>query len=441
MESAVDVAVVGAGLAGLVAARDLRARGWEVTVLEARDRVGGRTWTVPGQGGALLDHGAQFVGPSQQRILALADDVGVPTHLCYGVGERYVSINGQADVDLTAVADAVEALERMARQVPLDAPGTAEHAWQWDAETFQTWLLRTVPGTVERATLRAITRAVFAAEADELSLLHVLTYLHSAGSMAALTQMDGGAQERRFVGGAQLIALRLAESLGSGGVRLRSPVRGIYQSRDQVRIEIENGDTVRARRVVVAVPIPLAGSIRFAPALPGRRAQLHQRMSPGMTIKLHCVYPTPFWRDAGHSGRMFADRGYVSVTFDSSGPDGTPGVLTGFVEGDAARSFAGLPADRRRAVVGEELTGVFGPRAASPLDYTECNWLDEEWTRGCYGANFGTGGWTRYGAALREPVGRIHWAGAETSTVWMNYMDGAVRSGERVAGEVAAALG
>lgn len=441
MERVFDVAVVGAGLAGLVAARNLSASGLSVTVLEARDRVGGRVWTVPARAGAFIDHGGQFVGPTQDRVLALAEELGVSTFPCYGDGERHVSIQGRDDVDLATVTAAVAELERMAAEVPLEAPGTASLAAEWDAETLQTWLLRHVPGPVERATLRAITRAVFAAEADELSLLHVLTYIRSAGSMTALTQMEGGAQERRFAGGAQSLAQRLADELGQA-VRLSTPVRAIDQSGAGVLLDVGRAEVVvRARRVIVAVPIPLGPGIRFTPALPGDRAQLHQRMSPGMTVKIHCVYPGPFWRDAGHSGRAFTDDGYVSVTFDNSCPGTAPGVLVGFVEGDAARAFARLPPDRRRAEVTGELTKIFGPQAAEPLDYVERNWVDEQWTRGCYGANFGPAGWTRYGSALREPFGRIHWAGAETSTVWMNYMDGAVRSGERAAEEVAIALG
>jgi monoamine oxidase len=252
--------------------------------------------------------------------------------------------------------------------------------------------------------------------------------------------MEGGAQERRFQGGAQLVARRLAESLGDGVVHLGAPVRRIAQSDAGVTVEGEGLVELRARRAIVAVPIPLADRVIYEPALPGRRSQMHHRLSPGSTIKIHCIYPTPFWRDSGHSGRAFTDAGYVSVTFDNGCPGSAAGVLVAFVEADAARRLARLPDHERRATVLRELAVIHGPRAAEPLAYYEQNWLEEEWTRGCYGGNFGPGGWTRYGEVLREPFGLLHWAGAETSPIWMNYMEGAVRSGERVATEVVAAL-
>ena len=100
----------------------------------------------------------------------------------------------------------------------------------------------------------------------------------------------------------------------------------------------------------------------------------------------------------------------------------------------------GLSEDDRRALVVSTLSKLFGPAAAEPFDYLEQNWTEEEYTRGCYGGRLGAGVWTQYGAALAEPIGRIHWASAETSNVWNGYMDGAVRSGHRAPAEVLAAL-
>jgi monoamine oxidase len=197
---------------------------------------------------------------------------------------------------------------------------------------------------------------------------------------------------------------------------------------------------VEARRAIVAIPVPLADRIVYSPPLPGYRSQMHQRMAPGAVIKIHCVYETPFWRARGSNGRVMTDTGPVTVTFDNSPHDGKRGVLVGFVEADEARHFCRLSdADRRQAAI-ECFVRFFGEQAGSPIEYIETSWSEEEWTRGCYGGNFPPGGWTRYGWVLREAFGRVHWAGAETSTIWMNYMEGAVRSGERAANEVIAAL-
>jgi len=200
------------------------------------------------------------------------------------------------------------------------------------------------------------------------------------------------------------------------------------------------GIEIEARRAIVAVPVPLADRIVYSPSLPGYRSQMHQRMAPGAVTKIHCVYDRPFWRANGSNGRVMTDVGPITVTFDNSPPSANAGVLVGFVEADEARQFCRLSEEARRRAALECFVRFFGPEAANPREYVETSWSEEEWTRGCYGGNFPPGGWTRYGWVLREPFGRIHWAGAETSTVWMNYMEGAVRSGERAAAEVIAAM-
>jgi monoamine oxidase len=201
---------------------------------------------------------------------------------------------------------------------------------------------------------------------------------------------------------------------------------------------------VRARRAVVAIPPTLAGRLDYSPALPPLRDQLLQRIPMGTVIKVQCVYDTPFWRAAGLAGQATSDTGPVRITFDNSPPDASeskgPGVLMGFIEAaDGRRALGWSRAQRREAVV-ESFARYFGAKARAPVAYVEKSWAAEEWTRGCYAGYFPPGVWTDFGHVLRAPVGRIHWAGTETATVWNGYMDGAVRSGERVAGEVAARL-
>jgi monoamine oxidase len=281
--------------------------------------------------------------------------------------------------------------------------------------------------------------AVWAAEPRDVSLLHFLFYTRSGSGLESLLGTEGGAQQDRFVGGSQVISLRMAEELG-GAVRLSAPVRRIEHSPDGVTVHAD-GVSARGRRAIVAVPPTLAGRISYDPPLPGLRDQLTQRMPQGTVIKCMAVYDSPFWRDQGLSGQGLSEVGPAKITFDNTPPSGSPGVLLGFLEGDAARDYGARPADERRGAVVAGFARLFGDRAARPERFIERVWADEEWTRGCYGCYMPTGGWTSFGRALREPVGPIHWAGAETSTVWNGYMDGAVRTGEETAAAVLRAIG
>ncbi|MDX6672819.1 MAG: monoamine oxidase [Solirubrobacteraceae bacterium] len=446
-----DVAIVGAGLAGLTAARRLVDAGVEPVVVEARDRVGGRTLNHDIGDGKVVEVGGQWVGPTQRRMLALAQELGVDTFPTHDEGENVIEWRGDLKryrgaiprINPAILADVAQAqvrLDRMARRVPLEAPWEADRAARWDAQTYATWLARNLATAGARTLFEIGAEAVWAQEPADLSLLHVLFYTHSAGGLDALLGTSGGAQQDRFVGGSQLVALRLAEALGDERVALQAPVRRITHGPDGVTVAAD-GVEVRARRAIVALPPTLAGRIAYDPPLPGYRDQLTQRMAQGTVIKCMAIYPDPFWRSEGLTGQAASDIGPVRVTFDNSPPDGAPGVLLGFLEGRQARALGRrTPEQRRDAVVGC-FARMFGRRAASPDGYVERVWADEEWTRGCYGCAMPTGAWTEFGPALRAPIGPLHWAGAETATVWSGYMDGAVSSGERAAADITAALG
>jgi monoamine oxidase len=446
-----DVAIVGAGLAGLAAARRLAAAGLDPLVVEARDRVGGRTLNHEIGDGKVVEVGGQWVGPTQRRMLALAQELGVDTFPTHDTGDNVIEWRGEKrrysgaiprinPAILADVAQAQVRLDRMARRVPLEAPWEAERAARWDAQTFATWLARNVATAGARTLFEIGVEAVWAQEPADLSMLHVLFYTHSGGGFDALIGTSGGAQQDRFVGGSQLVALRVAEALGDERIALQAPVRRIAHGADGVTVAAD-GLEVRGRCAIVALPPTLAGRIAYDPPLPGFRDQLTQRMAQGTVIKCMAIYPEPFWRGEGLTGQGMSDVGPVRVTFDNSPPDGTPGVLLGFLEGRQARALGRrTPEERRDAVVGC-FTRMFGPGAASPDGYVERVWADEEWTRGCYGCAMPTGAWTEFGPALRAPIGPLHWAGAETATVWSGYMDGAVSSGERAAADVVSALG
>jgi monoamine oxidase len=431
-----EVVVIGAGLAGLAAARALRRAGRGVVVLEARDRVGGRTLNQDIGAGDVVEAGGQWIGPTQDRLAALAAELGVETFATHTSGHHLLEVHGHvkrwrgaiprhSPVALADFAQAQLRLDRMARQVAPEAPWEAERAADWDATTFATWLRRNVRTRAAREIWAGVIEAVFAAEPAELSLLHVLFYARSAGGLGRLIATEGGAQERRFIGGSQRIAEAMAQDLD---VRLETPVRRIEHSPGSVSIE-----GVRARRAVVALPPWLAGRIEYDPPLGALRTQLTQRFAPGAVIKCHAVYDEPFWRAEGLSGMAGSDTGPAKVVFDNSPPGGSPGVLVAFLEGALARELGEWEPERRRQAVLDGLMRLFGGRAGRPRAFYERNWAAETWTGGCYGGAPPPGGWVQFGAALRPPVGALHWAGAEYATRWMGYMDGAVRSGEEAA--------
>ena len=445
-----DAVVIGAGLAGLAAARALHAAGREAVVLEARDRVGGRTLNEPIGDDKVVEIGAQWVGPTQDRVLALIGELGLETFPTHVAGVNIFEREGRLGrysgtipkvnpVGLAEVGLLLRRLNRMAAQVPPEAPWRAPKAADWDSQTFASWMRRNVRTGVARDVLRLAIIGVWAAEPRDVSLLHVLFYIRSAGSIEILTDAEGGAQQDRIVGGSQLISLRMAEELGPTSIELGSPVRSIRHSDAGVTV-VSDRITVSARRAIVAVPPTLAGRIAYEPALPALRDGLSQRMAQGSVVKCMAVYERPFWRERGLSGAVTSVTGPVSVGFDNSPPDGSPGVLLGFFEGRAAREAMDLSRDQRRRIVSECFGRFFGPEAARPVDYIDKAWGADEWSRGCYGGFMPPGAWSDHGVALRQPIGPIHWAGAETATVWNGYMDGAVGSGQEAAHAVDAAI-
>src|SRR5579875_3529160 len=459
-----DVAIVGAGYAGLTAAREIARAGRSVVVVEARDRVGGRAWNHDLGGGQVSERGATFVGPTQDHVIALAKAMGVSLFDTYDTGndlylnapERLTysdtSPTGTAPPDPTILAEmatVIERLDQMSTQVPVDAPWEAANAAEYESYTLDRWIKENSATPRFQALVPVATRPIFGAEPRELPLLFVLFYIAASGNETNPGTFErnfdtrNGAQQWRMVGGSQLVAIRIAAQLGRDVV-LDSPARRIVQDRGGVTVYSDRV-TVKARQAIVAIPPALAARIDYEPILPFQRDQLTQRYGQGTLTKVAAVYETPFWRADGYTGQVIDVGGFpVSVSFDDSPPSASaergPGVLFGFVGGDAARSYAALSPSARRQAVLSQYARWYGSKALSATAFFDTQWSAQQWTRGCPVGIPATGALLAYGPWLRQPVGRIHWAGTETSTYWNGYMDGAVRSGERAAGEVLQAL-
>ncbi len=438
--------VVGAGLAGLTAATELGNAGQSVAVLEARQRVGGRTLNHPVGRGEVVEVGGQWVGPGQDRILARAKALGVQTFKTYTKGEQILDYRGSKshftglipplpEPDAKDFGQLLGKIIKLQDTVPRAEPWTAKQAADLDGQTAETFKLANSSTYGARFLFDLAVSAVFAADPRDLSLLHMLFYFHSGNGIINLTSTAGGAQDSRFHGGSQLVSIRMAEHLGKRVV-LGAAVRQINQDRSGVTVHSDAG-VWRAKRVIVAASPMLAGRIAYDPEMPALRDGLTQHVPQGSAIKFEAVYPTPFWRGQGLSGYANSDRHPVVLTYDNSPPEGRPGVLLAFVLGEDARRLGTLSAAARRRTVLDGFARLFGSRAGRPQELIEHNWSEEAWTRGCYAGYMPPGVWSDYGEALRTPVGRIHWAGTETSEVFMGYMDGAVRSGERASAEVA----
>ena len=441
-----DVVVVGAGFAGLVAARTLIRQGHNAVVLEARDRVGGRV-KAGKIAGRVVDVGGMWVGPTQTGLLALIKEYGLHTTPQYiagknveqVVGKRWLAEGENVSLDPPAQKEfdaTLAELDRLSAQVPLDTPWTAPQAEELDRITVEDWLNANTKFESVRSLLRANTRSLFEADPFQMSFLYFLFYIRSGDNFETLLGVKDAAQAFRVVEGLHSVAGKLASELDKA-IMFDAPVRSISQHESGVTVSSDKGDWL-ADYCVVAVPPPLSVRIAYNPPLSAQRDALAQHMPMGSVIKWYAAYDKPFWRERGWNGYANSALPPINVCYDATPPDGKPGLLVGFIDSSSALRWTSRSVDDRKKLVIDRLVDFFGPEAGHPIDYEDQNWPAEVWSRGCYGASMGPGVMTTVGKVIREPHGRIYWAGTETSAKWMGYVEGAIRSGERAASEVLA---
>src|SRR3954469_5907036 len=458
-----DIIVVGAGLAGLTAARKIRAAGKSVIVMEAQKRVGGRTLNEDIGGGEVADLGGTFIGPTQDHVAALVKELGINTFPTYNTGnnvfirsdgrrETFASntpVFGTAPADPEIAADIVAVvaqLDSMASEIDVKQPWAHPKAADWGSQTLETFVRANSSGNKEFLDLvSAACEPIFGAEAREVSLLFTLFYIASSGNEQNKGTFErnfnttGGAQESRIEGGAQLISIKMAQQLGKR-VLLGAPVRRVDQGRFGVRVWTDKY-YVSGKRAILAIPPAIAGRIVFHGGMTDLRDQLMQRMPQGTLRKFEAIYAKPFWRDKNLSGQCISNIGPVKVTFDASPKDGSPGVILGFIGGSEARKWTPRSPDERKKAVLDQFQLFFDDTQAQNVKAVyEKDWVADRWAIGCPVGVLPPGTLVDFGPALKAPVAKIHWAGTETSDYWCGYMDGAVRSGERAAAEVLAAI-
>jgi len=438
-----DVIVVGAGVAGLKAAQELVAAGRSVIVLEAKDRVGGRLKHAEVAGRA-VDVGGQWVGAGHDVLRGEARRLGIETYQQYETGQTVLQLLGKVvrftgNVPKMPFLSLFELLllqrrwDREMKTVPAEAPWTAPRAREWDGMTLESWIVKNLRTAAAREFARLVPRGAWAAEARQVSYLWFLDALRSGTGLNYLMAVKGGGLDAKFKGGMHQIARRMAEGLGER-VIVNAPVTKIIQNADGAKVMTEKGEFT-ARFVIVAAPPGPIARIRFDPPLPASRDGLHQRMPMGAIIKVVVAYKSPFWRAKGFSGQVATDDDTLGIVMDDVAEGSAPMLLC-FIEGRHALEMSAAGKDALEAKVVASLVKFFGPEAADYIAYEDNDWLLEPYTHG-YVGSMPPGVMTRFGHALREPCGRIHWAGTETATEWAGYIEGGLRSGVRAAHEVA----
>jgi monoamine oxidase len=416
-----DVVVIGAGLSGLVAARDLHRRGLDVVVLEAADRVGGRAMSETSALGSRLDLGGQWLGPDHHHAAALAAELGLARYPMHTA-----PLPGLLDGPRRLSPASPAVLGAIAALAGLAAVTTIGRSRRWNDVTVASWLRR-VPGRTTRRLLEVIGLISWTADLDRISVHAMVQMIRHQGGLTTILATKGGAQEALLVEGAGTMAERLADGLGDR-VRTGRRVTAVESDAGGVTVRTADGD-VRATKIIVATAPPMARHIAFVPPLPPDRRALQRNTFMGSVYKAIAVYDEPFWR-VRHGGEFLVLGGPGSAVFDTTAPGG-PGHLCVLVGGSAAHDLDGIL---------RPLVAHVGEEVLAPVSFHEKSWHRDEFVGGGYLALPEVGTTEGFVPMPSVPTGDVHWAGSETATAHPGYLDGAIEAGERAAAEVHAAL-
>lgn len=447
-ETLYDCIIIGAGYAGLSAAKHLKDAGKNILLLEARDRVGGRVLTQTYDDGTYLDMGGSCLGRDQPRMFKLAEEFGVETFNLNTTGQVVQLYRGRRKLyqglipplaiwELLDLHFLIQRLESLAATVNLEEPWNTTNAAKFDNMTFGEWLNRNCWTKASREYITLAAEIIWGAGTSEFSALHAFFRAKSGVSFTTLCTNESGAQSHLIRGGAQTIANKIRVHLGDI-VHLGEPVEKVDQSSPTggTLSVVTTKTTYKSRHVIVAIPPLQVLRVSFNPPLPHQRRILLEHSPVGSTWKYLVCYKKPFWRDQGLSGEAASPDELIRATFDISPKASGYGVLMVFVVSHNARTLSLRSEEERKNAILKTLTTLFGKEAAKPFRFVEHTMADESYIGGCPVSNPAPGMLSTLGPWLRKPFGRIHWAGTETSSVWNGYMEGAVNSGQCAAREV-----
>ncbi|XP_072028190.1 LOW QUALITY PROTEIN: amine oxidase [flavin-containing] B-like [Amphiura filiformis] len=446
-----DVIVIGGGVSGLSAAKLLQDKGYNVLVLEARNRVGGRTYTIQDPSCKYVDLGGAYIGPSQNRVLRLSTELGIQNYKV-NAHERTILYTGSVHAfqDLPRIYNPIvlmdfihlwRTVEFCVQEVSLVTPWTCPRAEEWDNITAKEFIDKTCWTHFAKSSAMLRSLMTFATEPHDLSFLYFLWYIGSGGGVLKAMATTGGAQERKFIGGSMQISSRIADRLGKDHLYYEKPVRHICQDDNVVTVTTQDGCQYKADYVISAMAPTLVSKLSFDPPLVSLKSQLLQRMPMGSCIKTITYYKTAFWKGKDYCGDLIGI-GTVCEAHDDTKPDGSYPAIMGFVNADHARELVTLPKETRKQKICEHYAEAYGTEEAlHPVNYIEQNWMAEQYSGGCYMGTMPPGVLTKFGKVIREPHGRVFFLGTETAVEWSGYMDGAIESGERAAREVLHAKG